>query len=144
MLEIYNYPKTFKLSKKKFVFALEKGLEKQLKLENISIIFVSLNEIQKLNSRYRDIDTPTDVLSFNYNTFDILGEVYVCLEYIEKHLDNIPTLEEVLRLIIHGVLHLYDYDHKKEFIDINQSNLENMFILQERILKDVLKEIKTL
>lgn len=141
MVEIYEYPKTLGLKKSAFIQLIEKSVSKKFKLENISIVFVDLESIQKLNMEYRGVDTPTDVLSFNYNAVDLLGEVYICVEYIKKNRPEIELLEEVFRLTIHGILHLYGYDHKSEFIDVNQPNLETMFLIQEEILSDVLKKI---
>jgi probable rRNA maturation factor len=141
MIEIYQYPKVFGLKKSQYIEILQKAVEKKFKLENISVVFVSIEDIQKLNIEYRDVDSPTDVLSFNYNTPDLLGEVYVCIEYIQKNRPEFDLKEEVSRLIAHGILHLYGYDHKSEFIDVNQENLEDMFLLQEEILKDIMEKI---
>ncbi len=141
MIEIYQYPKIFRLKKSQYIEILQKAVEKKFKLENISVVFVSIEDILKLNIEYRDVDSPTDVLSFNYNTQDLLGEVYVCIEYIQKNRPELDLKEEVSRLIVHGILHLYGYDHKSEFVDVNQKNLEDMFLLQEEILKDIMKKI---
>lgn len=141
MLEIFNYPKSIQIPQDVFKTTVSKGLRKQFKPSNISIIFVDLKEIQRLNKEYRDVDTPTDVLSFNYDSDSLLGEVYVCEGYIQKNTKTVPLNEEIVRLIVHGILHLYGYDHKTEFIDINQPNLENMYIIQESIVKDIIKKI---
>lgn len=141
MIEIYEYPKIFGLKKSNYIEILQKAITKKFKLENISVVFVDIENIKRLNKEYRDVDAPTDVLSFNYNTQDLLGEVYVCIEYIVKNRPEFELREEVSRLIIHGILHLYGYDHKTEFVDVNQKDLEDMFLLQEEILKDIMKKL---
>lgn len=142
MLEVFNYPKRILPDQKILVKLISSAVKKRLEPENISVIFVTLSKIQELNNKYRYVDSATDVLSFNYNTEDLLGEVYVCVEYIKEKRPEIDLVEEVCRLIIHGILHLYEFDHKTEFIDINQPNLENMFVIQEAILEEVMKKLK--
>ena len=139
MVEIYEFPKYLKIKKKELVKQIEISVSKYFKLENISIVFVDLKTIHKLNNEFRNVDKPTDVLSFNYNTQDLLGEIYICTEYIKENRKEIDLSEEVIRLIVHGILHLYGYNHKTEFVDINQPNLENMFVIQEKILADIIE-----
>lgn len=140
MIDVYNYPKTLAISKKKFVNLVYNEISRHFQEENISVIFVTEKEIRELNKRYREIDTSTDVLSFNYNTVDLLGEVYISLDYIVKNRKEIDLLEEVLRISVHGILHLYGYDHKSEFTGIMENDKESMFVLQESILNEILKK----
>ena len=142
MIDIFNFPKEILKDKSKFKKNLNKVLKKHFDAENISIIFLDKQKIQDLNLKYREVNEPTDVLSFNYNTVDILGEVYVCTDYIKEKRPELDLIEEIYRITIHGILHLYGYDHKSEFIDINQPNLETMFEIQESMLNELLKNIK--
>lgn len=142
MIDIFNFPKEILKDKSKFKKNLNKVLKKHFDAENISIIFLDKQKIQDLNLKYREVNEPTDVLSFNYNTVGILGEVYVCTDYIKEKRPELDLIEEIYRITIHGILHLYGYDHKSEFIDINQPNLETMFEIQESMLNELLKNIK--
>jgi len=76
----------------------------------ISIGIVSPEEIKKLNSKYRNKNKPTDVLSFGKIGDDLL-EIVICLEEVEKNGEVFD--EELKRVVIHGVLHLIGYDHEK-------------------------------
>jgi probable rRNA maturation factor len=142
MIDIFNFPKEILKDKSKFKNNLSRVLKKHFETENISVIFLDKTKIQALNLKYREVDEPTDVLSFNYNTSDILGEVYVCVDYIKEKRPELNLVEEIYRITLHGILHLYGYDHKSEFIDIIQPNLETMFEIQESMLNELMKKIK--
>jgi probable rRNA maturation factor len=103
------------------------------KLET-SLSFVSSEEILELNRTYRDIDRPTDVLSFPmyetllelseaiYETqervdFSIsIGDVVICEDIAKKQAEEIGQSfeKEVVYLFIHSLLHLLGYDHADE------------------------------
>ncbi len=104
-------------------------------ISSVGIIFTSKGYIQDLNMQYRGIDSVTDVLSFALNTKPLVGEVYICPKYI---LENIPVekfQEEILRNIVHGILHILGYDHVGEFTKENEK--EEMFVKQEEILREI-------
>jgi probable rRNA maturation factor len=104
-------------------------------ISSVGIIFTSKEYIQDLNMQYRGIDSVTDVLSFTLNTEPLVGEVYICPKYI---LENIPIekfQEEILRNIVHGILHILGYDHVGEFTKENEK--EEMFVKQEEILREI-------
>ena len=100
-------------------------------LGDINIVFVDNKYIQKLNKEYRGVDTPTDVLSFKLDENRNDGEIYISGEYVYKSFKGEKFTEEILRLIIHGTLHILGYDH----IDsLNENPNEEMFKLQEKLL----------
>ena len=81
--------------------------------------------IATLNRDYRGHDRPTDVLSFDYGRGDehaetdaaeVKGEIYISLERARQQAAErqIPLLDEVARLLVHGLLHLSGYDHETE------------------------------
>ena len=91
----------------------------------LSILFTDDEEIQLLNRQYRSKDKPTDVLSFpQYDDEDplvgeaagrlLLGDVVISVVTAERQAAELgATLqEELLRLLIHGVLHLVGYEHE--------------------------------
>ncbi|HLD70824.1 MAG TPA: rRNA maturation RNase YbeY [Negativicutes bacterium] len=89
--------------------------ENRLK-ENVSVAFVTPEEIQKLNNRYRKKDKPTDVLSFaRVSDFkDECGEVVICPAYIKEATKSsaLSLKREMARSLIHGLLHNLGYDHE--------------------------------
>lgn len=100
-------------------------------LGDINIVFVDNKYTQKLNKEYRGVDTPTDVLSFRLDENRNDGEIYISGEYVYKSFKGEKFTEEILRLIIHGTLHILGYDH----IDsLDENPNEEMFKLQEKLL----------
>ena len=103
---------------------------------SINIVFTSSLHIKKLNKEFRKKDSVTDVLSFVVEESPLLGEIYICPEYIEEKYDE----NEVIRDIVHGILHLLGEDHKYSFDPEFKEN-EEMFVKQENILQNILYEI---
>lgn len=112
------------------------------KVENayFSIIFVSEDEIQKINREYRGIDRVTDVISFAfednetlvYNDIRVLGDIYICIPRCIEQASSYghSVKRELSFLTVHGLLHLLQYDH------MDKDEEKVMFQLQELILNE--------
>ncbi len=96
--------------------------------KQLTIIIADNSYIQSINSKYRDKDKSTDVISFSErdNPFPViegeteeLGDIFISIEKAkEQSVEYCVTLkEEMKRLTIHGVLHLLGYDHEKSSED---------------------------
>ena len=143
MIEVFNIQKLLKVDKD---FPVERIIEfssKEFATEKmVNIVFVTPTQIKKLNMEFRKKREVTDVLSFNIDLDNFLGEIYVCPKYVMKTLGDIDFQEQIFRLIIHGILHLYGYDHQKQFEKFDYVD-EPMYIRQEEILNKFLtKEIE--
>lgn len=108
-----------------------------LNISSVNVIFIGENEIQTLNREYREKDSVTDVLSFNIDSKELLGEIYICPAYVHKTIQENLFTEEIVRLIIHGILHLVGYDHDVELNEETKDKIE-MFVKQEKILQNVI------
>lgn len=127
---LFQIEPTFNIS----IYDISNGYTKlfeEYPLENINIVFVTEEYIQDLNVRYRDIDAPTDVLSFKISSDTKNAEIYICPQYIYESFQGEKFEEEILRLIIHGTLHILGYDHDNS---MNITPGEQMFVLQEELL----------
>ncbi len=95
----------------------------------ISIIFVTDEEIKELNKDYRDIDSVTDVLTFN-DEDEYLGDVFIALDRVkEQSVEMNHTFKEELSFIyVHAFLHALDYEHETD------EDLIEMLALQKDIL----------
>ncbi|MGL4948397.1 MAG: rRNA maturation RNase YbeY [Mycoplasma sp.] len=97
---------------------------------------VSLEEIIEINKTYRNKDSATDVITFCFDEAGfkspILGEIYLCWDVTLKQAKayNHSIKREAAFLFIHGLLHLFGYDH------IIKEDEEIMFALQDQILKE--------
>lgn len=91
----------------------------------VSLSFVSEEEIQQLNEAYRGVDKVTDVLSFpQYESkadiamepYAVLGDVIICLDVAENQAQNYGhSLErEICYLFVHSIMHLLGYDHMED------------------------------
>ena len=111
---------------------MERAAAKALELEEIdderieiSVTFVSPEEIQEINRQFRDIDKVTDVLSFpQFEDFEdlpefgeiALGDVVICTERVKEQAAEFGhSLErEIVYLFVHSICHLLGYDHMEE------------------------------
>ncbi len=103
--------------------AIIKAIEAVLTEENlqgdfeVSVSFVTNEEIRELNSEYRNVDSETDVLSFpmddEFDGVTLLGDIVISTQkIIEQANDFNHSLErEMLYLTVHSMLHLLAYDH---------------------------------
>ncbi|MGI6466520.1 MAG: rRNA maturation RNase YbeY [Sphaerochaetaceae bacterium] len=123
------------------------AITRHLNLEGseISCSFVSNETIQNLNKDYRNLDQVTDILSFNQSwdenfkielESELLGDIVISLEATKQNCIDfeVDFKEELLRVLIHGVLHLTGLDHA------TNNNDEPMLQQQEEILVWLQKE----
>ncbi len=120
---------------------LEKILD-ELTSKNIELVITNKDTIQQINKEYRNIDNPTDVLSFPLEQMDgmPLGSVIICAEIVEEKSKefNHSFDEELSLMFIHGLLHCMGYDHEvddgehrnKEIELINKFNLPKSLIVR--------------
>jgi probable rRNA maturation factor len=99
---------------------------------SMEIILVTQEMIHQMNLKFRDIDRPTDVLSFVNDDEDIksLGDIFISLEQARKQALDYDYLfeREVGFLAVHGYLHLKGYDYH------SQDEENEMIKAQEEIL----------
>ncbi len=90
----------------------------QPKDSEICISFVDDKTIRELNNSYRNINRATDVLSFPQDgpDFSILGDIVISVDTAKRHAVRYEnTYEfEIKKLLVHGILHLLGFDHKKK------------------------------
>ena len=100
------FPKKYRFSNKKV---------------SLSLLLSNNKNIKRLNKDFRNKDKSTDILSFpsskkitiSNNTY--LGDIIISYEYLDKPKSQNLKLfkEKVIKLFIHGFLHLLGFDHKK-------------------------------
>jgi probable rRNA maturation factor len=90
--------------------------EKVSYMKAVTLVLCSDYRIKKLNSNYREINRPTDVLSFCFGDQDFLGEIYISLQRakVQALRYGLTYEEELTRLFVHGMFHLLGYDHIEE------------------------------
>ncbi|MEI6510619.1 MAG: rRNA maturation RNase YbeY [Candidatus Uhrbacteria bacterium] len=91
----------------------------------LSIAFVGEREMRALNKKWRGHDYVTDVLSFETS-----NEILLCYPQAVRQAKEMghSTRDELVFLIVHGILHTFGYDH------IEPKDAKKMFPRQTRIL----------
>ena len=128
---------------KKFIKETASKILKELQLDGVelSITLTDNQTIRELNKHWRKKDKPTDVLSFPIDEkppgykYRVLGDVVISLPFAKKQAEEIGIFyqDEVVRLLIHGILHLLGYDH-----EVCPVEAKKMFSLQDRIFEKII------
>ena len=103
---------------------------------DLSIVIDDDANLQELNREYREIDAPTDVLSFSLNEKDpetgllYLGDVIISFPQARAQAEKAghPVMAELQLLAVHGVLHLLGHDHAEP------GEKDKMWLAQKEIL----------
>lgn len=88
----------------------------------VNLIITNDEEVRRLNREYRNKDKTTDVLSFTYKddefygVQDCLGEIVISFEQIVQQAKEhqVSVHSEMNKIFVHGILHLFGYDHEEE------------------------------
>lgn len=86
-------------------------------LGDLSYIFVADQVLLGINKEFMKHDYFTDIITFNYNNNKTVnGEIYISIETVYRNSKKygVSLKNELLRVMVHGVLHLIGYDDKNE------------------------------
>ena len=83
--------------------------------KRVNIVLTDDETLRDLNERFKGRKGPTDVLAFDFEEPDFLGEVYVSLDRAREQARyyGVSEEEEIERLVLHGLLHLLGYTHPR-------------------------------
>lgn len=136
-LHIYSIQK--KIRKSKF-HDLIKSLSVELNflVSNLEINFISGEDIHAMNKSYLKHDYTTDIITFNYSDSlqQIDGEIFIS---IDDALSNskkfrVTLSDELVRLVIHGILHLLGYDDQNLTDKKIMKRLENKLLSKNNFI----------
>ena len=107
--------------------------------QDLTIVLTEDDHIHHLNKKYRQIDTPTDVLSFSANEIDpesgrqYIGDVVISFDHTvaQAQQGGHPLEDEMQLLAVHGTLHLLGHDHAEVL------EKEAMWAIQDSILREL-------
>jgi probable rRNA maturation factor len=103
----------------------------------LSIAFVSNRRIRALNRKHLRRDGVTDVIAFGFRrpsrTAPIVGDVYIAADVarVSARSNGVTLREEIVRLVVHGTLHVLGYDHP----ETDARTRSSMWKKQERLVK---------
>jgi len=130
-------PETFSITnttKGKLPSLLFKAIKEDIlgKKYSLSIAYVNKKSSQEINKKYRDIDNPTNILSFLLHKSG--GEIILCPPVIKREAKNFEkTFDQFLGfLVIHGMLHLKGYEHSSRMDKVEEKYYEKYFCRNRR------------
>ena len=146
LIQIYNRTNQNIFLYRPLLEKISKSCESVLKLSDdleISVTFVRSRTIHNINKQYRNIDRPTDVISFAIqdNTEyayvkEDLGDIFINIDYAKKQAKEYKHSykREIGFLYTHGLLHCLGYDH------MNEKDEKEMIQLQKKILDNIISK----
>ena len=104
----------------------------------LSLSLVGKTRMRSLNRKYRGRDYPTDVLAFPMESMGeqteiFLGDVVICLPMAIGQASRFGNSadQEILRLLIHGTLHLLGYDHEQSLREATRMQRKERAMVQK-------------
>ncbi len=118
-------------------------LENQLHLHAyaLGLHLLTLSGMIALNRRWLDHEGPTDVITFDHRAADpslcLYGEIFLCpaQAQIQARRFRVPWTLELTRYLVHGVLHLQDYDDQSAPDRYRMKRRENQLL--QKLRRDV-------
>ncbi|MBE0570891.1 MAG: rRNA maturation RNase YbeY [Ignavibacteriaceae bacterium] len=131
-LQVYSQDSSIN---KKTVHRLISSLRKEfnLSISFLSISFISSSKLRDINKEYLKHDYDTDIITFNYSKKlkDIDGEILISFEEARRNAKKYDVTygKELCRLVIHGMLHLLNFDDNNKENKKIMKRMENKLIL---------------
>ncbi len=98
---------------------------------DINIILTNDEYIMELNKKFLERDYYTDIITFNYSNKNMIsGELYISMERVMENAEKYKksTKEELKRVIIHGILHLLEYQDRNNDEKIIMRKMEDKYL----------------
>ena len=117
--------------------AVKAVLRGERRRATISVTFVGRDRMRGLNQRYKGSSRATDVLAFELPQPGgrLAGDVYICVwrARAQARAHRVTAHEELLRLVVHGTLHVLGWDHPED----DTRDQSAMWRKQERYVKSL-------
>jgi rRNA maturation RNase YbeY len=99
-------------------------------IKSCNIIFLSDRDLAEMHNTFLNDPSPTDVITFNLGNEKIEGEIYISSERAKAQSReyNVSFENEIIRLVVHGLLHLAGYDDLSESDYKKMKQKENYFV----------------
>ena len=136
-------PKSIKLDKK-IARSIMTELKKILSftIESLNINFITPDLMIEINKQYLNHNYDTDIITFNYSgsNTNLDGEIFISIgQAIDNSIRfNVNLDSELIRLIVHGILHLLGYDDQKS------SNKKKMKIEEDKLTENINKKFNNI
>ena len=129
----FHYTNSFTLKNKRKIKNWLKEIiaDEKKKVGDINYIFCSKQYMKKINNNYLAKNYETDVISFDFSDDNkISGDIYVSCETVKKNsiIFNVSFSNELKRVMVHGLLHLLNYNDKSKQEQKIMREKENFYI----------------
>lgn len=108
--------------------------EFDLRVNSLTVNFVTLKTILEVNVKYLNHNYTTDIITFSYSeNLSILdGDIFISVEDVRQNAKkyNCTFQLEVLRVIIHGILHMIGFDDKNSKDKLKMKKMENSLVIK--------------
>ncbi len=116
----------------------EVGIEENISVGDINIVFCTDNYLLKINNSFLDHDYYTDIVTFDYTLGNrISGELYISVDRVKENavIFQQPFKVELVRVILHGVLHLLGYCDTTSDEELIMRNKEDYYLSLFQVYK---------
>lgn len=132
MIELINYTKfSFADTKRLKRWVVSSVKNEGFLIDNISFFIITDNELSKINKEFLSHTTLTDIITFNYSKEKaLLCEIYISSERVLENakIFSVTPEKEMLRVMIHGILHCCGYNDKSVGQKSTMTKQENFYI----------------
>ena len=132
-VEIHQVPGDLSLSAQQIKnITINTCNELNLSALSITFIFVTDEKLAEMHGTYLQDNSKTDVITFNLGDKDIEGEIYISKDraFEQAKQYEVSFEEEIIRLVIHGILHLAGYDDIEEQDGKEMKKIENSLLVK--------------
>ena len=134
MIKFYNlYEREFEQLDGRLIISWLKSVVKteNKSIGKISVIFVDDSYLLDVNIKYLKHNYFTDIITFNYNQgLNISGDLYISIDTIKSNAEfyDVNFKNELVRVIVHGVLHLLGYNDSNDGEQIVMREKEDFYL----------------
>ena len=128
---IHNTPFVLKSTEEIRKLLLHVALQEGYVLSQFYFHFVSPEEITRINKNHLSHDYATDIITFDYSTDkELKAEAYICPEEVHSNAKKYSqtTENEMIRVLIHALLHVCGHDDKADESKLKMRNKEDLYI----------------
>jgi probable rRNA maturation factor len=151
-VKIYNRQRTEKINLRLLKkIACEIFVQLKIKNADLEIVFVGAKKMAEINWQFLQHKGSTDVITFDYSNlkfkipnskFFLCGELFICVDeaILQSHKFKTTWQSEIVRYLVHGILHLIGHDDSKQMVRRKMKRAEN-FLLHKLSKKFSLAQI---
>lgn len=108
------------------------ALKHKKRIGQLDFIFCSDDYLLNINRQFLQHHTFTDIITFDYSESGLLiGEIYISVDRVKENAAryHVTFMEEICRVMVHGLLHLAGYKDKKPYEQQQMRNAEDAALI---------------